>query len=161
VRALLAVALAGALVLPAAAPAAKKSPDLWATVNLCDPPTRPGAVGIRVSIPRERGAPRQWARIRTQFYDRETRSWRRVRAGGDTGFARVGTGTRTVQTGTTFTFNVPAAGATPVVLRGLVDVQWRRGTKIVDRTRLVTEGGHEDPAVRALRQSLKTCTLKR
>jgi hypothetical protein len=161
-RALIALALAAAAALPAAAQAAKdRHPDLWATINVCDPPQRPGAVGVRLSIPRERGAPRQWARIRMQFFDPAHHAWKRVRSGGDTGFARLGKGTRTVAGGTTFTFNVPAAGTPGMILRGLVDVEWRRRTKVVDHARLVTEGGHEDRKDRALRQSLKTCTLKR
>ena len=44
------VALA-ALALPAL-PAHAREPGLWATINICDPPAKPGAVGVRVSIPR-------------------------------------------------------------------------------------------------------------
>jgi hypothetical protein len=162
VKALIAVALAAAAALPAAPRAAKdEHPGLWATINVCDPPRRPGAIGVRVSIPRERGAPRQWARIRMQFFDSARHAWTRVRSGGDTGFARLGAGARTVAGGTTFTFDVPAAGTPAMTLRGLVDVEWRRATKVVDRARLITEGGHQDRKDRALRQSLKTCTLKR
>ena len=38
----------------AALPAHAREPGLWATINLCDPPTNPGAVGVRVSIPAPR-----------------------------------------------------------------------------------------------------------
>lgn len=55
----LALAVA-ALLAPAAAVAKTDArPDLWATVNVCDTPAKPGAVGVRVSIPREQGAPQQ------------------------------------------------------------------------------------------------------
>ena len=85
-------------------------PGLWATVNLCDTPAKPGAVGVRVSIPREKGAPQQWARIRLQWFDGTKRAWRLVRSGGDAGFARIGIGARLVQGGTTFTFPLPKPG---------------------------------------------------
>jgi hypothetical protein len=77
VRRALAAAAAAALVAAAPSTAAAKAgghPDLWATVNLCDTPAHPGAVGVRVSIPREKGAPAQWARIRLQFFDGDARA---------------------------------------------------------------------------------------
>ena len=55
-----------------------------------------------------------------------------MRSGGDAGFARIGIGTRLVQGGTTFTFPLPEPGAR-IVLRGLVDVEWRAGTQVVDQ----------------------------
>ena len=59
-------------------------------------------------VPRERGAPQQWARIRLQWFDGSKRAWRVVRSsGGDAGWARFGIGTRLVQGGTTFTFPLP------------------------------------------------------
>ena len=108
----LTVLVAAALALTPAAALAKPAAhaDLWATVNLCDTPAKPGAVGVRVSIPRERGAPQQWARIRLQWFDGNKRAWRLVRSsGGDAGWARFGIGTRLVQGGTTFTFPLPEA----------------------------------------------------
>jgi hypothetical protein len=134
--------------------------ELWATVNVCDPPTSPGAVGVRVSIPPEKGAPRQWADIHLQYFDAGRRAWRRVRSGGDAGFARLGLGTRLVQGGTTFTFPLPAPGAR-AVLRGVVDVEWRRGTTVVDRARLMTTAGHADAGDPLLRQSLSSCEIRR
>jgi hypothetical protein len=144
-RALIVLTLA-ALTLAApggAAAATKKSDDLWATVNLCDTKARPGAVGIRVSIPREKGAPAQWAHLRLQWFDGSRRAWRRVSSGGDAGWARIGIGTRQVEGGTTFTFPPPKVGSR-IVLRGIVDVEWRDGTKVVDRAHLRTEAGHTD-----------------
>jgi hypothetical protein len=158
-RRLVAAAVAlGALAPGVALARAPSHPELWATINVCDPPDRPGAVGVRVSIPREKGAPRQWARIRLQFFD--GRAWHRVRAGGDTGFARYGAGTRLVQGGTTFTFPPPAVGSR-LQLRGLVDVEWRRGTKVVDRAQFRTTAGRADPSDRALRESRATCEIRR
>jgi hypothetical protein len=139
---------------------AVRHPDLWATVNLCDPPSHPGAVGVRVSIPREKGAPTQWARIRVQFLDAAKHTWRFVRSGGDAGWARLGIGNRLVVGGTTFTFAAPKAGER-LVMRGLVDVQWRRGTRVVDHARLHTTTGHADASDPHLKTSRQTCEIKR
>jgi hypothetical protein len=146
---------------PAGATAATAShPDLWATVNLCDTPSKPGAVGVRVSIPREKGAPQQWARIRLQWFDGTKRAWRLVRSGGDAGFARIGIGTRLVEGGTTFTFPLPKPGSR-IVLRGLVDVEWRDGTEVVDHARLTTTAGHRDGKDRQRRVSRSSCEITR
>jgi hypothetical protein len=155
--ALVLAALASA---PAGAAAKEEHSDLWATVNLCDSPSRPGAVGVRVSIPRENGAPRQWARIRLQWFDGTDRAWRLVRSGGDAGWARIGIGTRLVQGGTTFTFPPPKPGAR-IVLRGLVDVEWRDGTEVVDHARLTTTAGHRDGKDKQRRVSRSSCEITR
>jgi hypothetical protein len=131
------------LALPAGSAAAavtKSRPGLWATVNLCDPPSKPGAVGIRVSIPREKGAPQQWAHIRLQWFDGSRRAWRRVTSGGDAGWAQAGS---------------------RIVLRGVIDIQWRDGTKVVDRAHLLTTAGHRDSKQRQLKVSRASCEIVR
>ena len=131
IRALIVLVVAALALVPAGAQAKGTAhTDLWATVNLCDTPSRPGAVGVRVSIPRERGAPQQWAR------------------------------TRLVQSGTTFTFPPPKPGAR-IVLRGAVDVEWRDGTKVVDRARVTTTAGHRDSTDRQRRVSRSSCEIMR
>jgi hypothetical protein len=161
-RVLVLVALVSAAVTSApAGAAAKEAPsDLWATVNLCDTPSKPGAVGVRVSIPREKGAPQQWARIRLQWFDGTDRAWRLVRSGGDAGWARIGIGTRLVQGGTTFTFPPPKPGAR-IVLRGIVDVEWRDGTEVVDHARMTTTAGHRDGKDKQRRVSRSSCEITR
>jgi hypothetical protein len=163
-RIVIAPALATLVALALAAPAgaadiSKTHPDLWATVNLCDTPAKPGAVGVRVSIPREKGHPAQWARIHLQWFDGSKRAWRRVTSGGDSGWARIGIGTRQVQGGTTFTFPLPKAGSR-IVLRGVVDVEWRDGTDVVDRARLRTTAPHGDKASQR-KASRASCEIMR
>ena len=148
-----------AFAVPASAGAASH-PNLWATVNVCDPPSKPGAVGIRVSIPREKGAPQQWARIRLQWWDGKVRTWRRVRSGGDAGWARIGIGRRLVEGGTTFTFPPPQPN-TRLVLRGVVDVEWRDGRDVVDRARVRTTSGHRDMKDSHLKVSRSSCEIMR
>jgi hypothetical protein len=155
------IAAAALALAPAGALAESTTPtDLWATVNLCDAPSKPGAVGVRVSIPREKGAPQQWARIRLQWFDGTALAWRLVRSGGDAGWARIGIGTRLVQGGTTFTFPPPKAGSR-IVLRGIVDVEWRVGTNVVDRARMTTTAGHRDGKDRQRRVSRSSCEITR
>ena len=157
----LAFALALAALAPAAAVAkADARPDLWATVNLCDTPARPGAVGIRVSIPREKGAPQQWARIHLQWFDGTKLAWRALDSGGDAGWRRIGVGTRLVQGGTTFAFGAPSAGSR-MVLRGVVEVEWRDGKDVVDRAHLRTTEGHATSDDVHRRVSRSSCEIKR
>jgi hypothetical protein len=157
----LAVALALAALAPASALAKTDArPDLWATVNLCDTPAKPGAVGIRVSIPRESGAPQQWARIHLQWFDASKLAWRGLSSGGDAGWRRIGIGTRLVQGGTTFAFAVPSVGSR-MVLRGVVDVEWRDGKAVVDHTRLRTTEGHAASSDLHRRVSRSSCEIKR
>ena len=155
--ALAAVVLAGVLG-PARADAQfRRSP--WATINVCDPATAPGQVGVRASVPNRAGAA-QWIRIRIQFFDRTRKAWRVVRTGGDTGFRRLSRGGGRFFGGTTFTITPPAAGSS-LTLRGLVDIEWRRGRRVVSRAQLTTHGGHADASDPLLQVSAPTCVIRR
>ena len=153
-------AAAATLGLSPVAPAATFGDALWATVNRCDPPEAPGAVGVRVAVPARPRGGAQWVHVRLQFFDGEARAWRRVRSGGDGGWRRLGSGDREVQGGTTFTFPPPDAGRR-LVLRGLVDVEWRKRRRAVERRRLRTTAGHADAADPALQISRRSCEIKR
>lgn len=145
----------------AALPAHAREAGLWSTINLCDPPAKPGAVGVRVSIPRhgDRKHPQQqWARIRIQWFDGT--SWQLIGPGGDSGYKHLGHGRGTIQGGTTFTFQPPAAGQR-LILRGIVNVQWRVGKRVKGRAQLQTESGHADPRKPILATSQATCEISR
>jgi hypothetical protein len=154
---LIAVAALPAGVAPAGAQAQTRTP--WATINGCDPAGAPGAVGIRVSVPNRRDAA-QYLRIRIQFFDTSRRAWRVVRTGGDTGFRRLSPGGGRFFGGTTFTVTPPKAGSS-ITLRGLVDIQWRRGRRVVSRAQVTTRGGHVDGNDPLLQVSASTCVIKR
>ena len=159
----MAAVIAAFLAFAAPAGAAVKTdphPDLWATVNLCDAPSKPGGVGVRVSIPREEGAPQQWARIHLQWFDGKALAWRALASGGDAGWGRIGIGTRLVQGGTTFAFGAPSAGSR-MVLRGVVEVEWRDGKDVVDRAHLRTTEGHATSDDVHRRVSRSSCEIKR
>jgi hypothetical protein len=153
------VAVAAILALGAASAPAQFRPSPWATINACDPPSAPGSVGVRVSIPNRRDAA-QWVRIRIQFFDGTRGAWRVVRAGGDAGFMKLSDGGGRVFGGTTFTFTPPAAGR-QIKLRGLVDVEWRRGRRVLDDVRLTTHGNHLSATDPLLAVSAPTCVIKR
>jgi hypothetical protein len=162
-RRCLALTLTASALLPAAAGAARRQAPVpagpWATVNQCDTLARPGTVGVRVAVPDNDGAPAQWVRIRLQWFDSPARAWRSL-SSADAGWTRLGVGDRTVQGGTTFTFAPPAAGAR-LVLRGSVEIEWRKGDKVVDSSRLRTTAGHADPSDPHLRASQASCEIAR
>jgi hypothetical protein len=162
VRCTAALAVAVAALGPAsAAPTAGAQfrPSPWATINACDPPSAPGSVGVRASVPNRRDAA-QWIRIRIQFFDGTRGAWRVVRSGGEGGFTKLSDGGGHVFGGTTFTFTPPAAGR-QLRLRGLVDVEWRRGRRVVSRARVTTHGGHLSGRDPLLAVSAATCVIQR
>lgn len=132
---LLALGLAVMLVFAVGA-SAKARP--WATVNLCDPGDRPGAMGVRAGVPAGPGA--QWIRVRAEWYDWRTRSWAKA-PGGDGGWVQVGSGKLGVRSGATFTFPVPAAGRV-LLLRGSVKMEWRRRGRVMRKRTVRTTRGH-------------------
>jgi hypothetical protein len=142
-RTVLVLALA-AVALPATGAAAHRpyDPDLWATVNSCDAPGHPAAMGVRVAIPPRYRGESQWMRVRVEWGNAATGTWS-LAPGADTGWKKVGDGTELVEAGTTFHFTPPVAGHW-LVLRGLLDVQWRQGRKMRATARTRTMPGHID-----------------
>ena len=160
------LALAGVLlvVAPAGAAAAGKrnaDPNLWATINICDPASQPGAAGVRVSIPQERRSPHQWARIQVQFFDSRARRWRRVRIGGDGGWARLGAGRGVVQGGTTFTFTPPAAGQRLTPARASSTSSGGAAPGSSTARACAPAPGTPTAATRRCAMSLATCLIRR
>ena len=60
----------------------------------------------------------------------------------------------------TFTVPPPDAGRR-LVLRGLVEVEWRKRRRAVERRRLRTTAGHADAADPALQVSRRSCEIRR
>jgi len=137
------IVLLGALA--AAAPAAAQVPDPWATVNVCDTTEHPNQMGIRGDMPGLTRRTSMYMRFRVQYRDSRGR-WRLLRTGADSGWRRVAAGRGgDHDAGWTFEFRPPASGGA-YVLRGLVQFEWRRGRRVVERTREVTEAGHPGTA---------------
>ena len=102
----------------------------------------------------------QWIRVRIQFFDGTRASWRVVRSGGDGGFTKLSDGGGRVFGGITFTFTPPTAGHL-LKLRGLVNVEWRRGRRVISRQQITTHGGHASGVDPLLALSAPVCEIQR
>jgi hypothetical protein len=119
-----------------------QSPQLWATVDVCNPADQPNTVGIRGSMPGDAHAKDEmYMRFRLQYLDSATKQWIDLANGADSGFVAVGAAKSARQTGRSFQL-VPVAGKPPVELRGVVDFQWRRGSNVVFGVSRPTTAGH-------------------
>jgi hypothetical protein len=112
-------------------------------------------MGVRAFVPR-RGGAAQWARIRVQWFDDATATWKRARA--DDRWDRLGSGRTSRFGGRDFQFAAPEPGHR-LLLRGSVDVQWRTGGKVVARARVRTTAGHVDRKDPYLKDSRAVCEI--
>ena len=141
-----AVLVAAALMLaPAPASAAtpvERSPDLWATVNICDSPAYPNKIGIRGSMPGLGRRASLWMRFQVHYLAKADGKWHNLEAKGDSGYQKLGVASkRVLESGYTVSFKPPADGGAPT-LRGAVTFVWKRKGRTVERRREFTEAGH-------------------
>jgi hypothetical protein len=142
---LLAAGLAAASAASAERPRRAAEPEVWATVNVCDTQTRPNQIGIRGGMEGLARRTRMYMRFRVQ-YQTGMGEWRTVRSGADSRWRRVATGRGSEHdAGWTFEFKPPATGGAHI-LRGVVRFEWRRGGRVVERDRAITDGGHPGTA---------------
>ena len=135
-------ALVAALLLPGQA-AAKRAPAVWATVNACDTKLHPNQIGIRGEMAGLARHTRMYMRFRVQFQDSEG-AWRTIKSSRltDSGWVRAGVGRHGEHdAGWSFEFKPPPSGGANV-LRGVVTFQWRKGRRVVERSKASTEAGH-------------------
>ncbi len=133
---------------------------VWATVNVCDTDAAPSTIGIRASMAGSRsGAEVRWMRFVVEYYSQADERWKRLAAGGDSGFLRVGKGRRPTQFGRSLRIE-PKAGE-PVLLRGRVFFQWRTdGGDVLQRASARTRRGHRSNAgADPPGYSASTCTI--
>jgi hypothetical protein len=130
-----------ALIFPAPA-AASHAGDLWATVNVCDTEAHPNVLGIRASMPGNGTSQTMWMRFRASYYDRSTEEWSDV-AGSRSPWIKLGNARfRSRQAGRNIRIEPPFP-TTSHVVRGLVNLRWRRPNgKVARRAKLVTLAGH-------------------
>ena len=121
----------------------------WVTVNVCDTPGSPNAMGVRASIPGNATNQRMYVRFTAQYYSRAKKRWLTVRGNGRSRWIEAGSARfRSRQAGYTFRFRQPAAG-TVFLVRAYADFEWRkrkrRGSSVrwvaVSRKRRVTRSG--------------------
>jgi hypothetical protein len=148
------LALAGAL-LPVVAQASSSPPpaphalrasrDLWATIDVCNPPRQRNTVGIRGSMPGDgQAGDALFMRFRLQFMDTDAGRWVDL-AGASSEYFAVGNARSARQAGRSFVLVPPTHGST-FKLRGVVSYQWRHGSRVVAALSRATSSGHESLA---------------
>jgi hypothetical protein len=122
----------------------RTSPDLWATINVCDTATHPNTIGIRGSMPGlgNRSA-RLEIRYRVQYKAKTDGQWHATAgAVGDSGWNNLGrTRREVIESGRNFAFAPPTDGGSHL-LRGDVRFRWKRHGHVVARRRRFTDPGH-------------------
>jgi hypothetical protein len=136
---------------------AKASPDLWATVNVCDTADHPDQIGIRGQVPGLGFRTRILMSVTVQYYSSTTQRFESTSATQDIDLGLLQKGSQ--QAGYTFPFKPPVAGQT-YVLRGVIDVRWRLGSKTLGSAVVHTKHGYtgvrfSDPP----RYSAGTCAI--
>jgi hypothetical protein len=139
---LAAVALLLVPVSASAATPVERSPDLWATVNICDSTAFPNKMGIRGSMPGLGKRAALWMRFQVHYLAAADGKWHNLEANGDSGYMKLGVARkRVLEGGFTFTIKPPADGGAHT-LRGAVTFVWKRNGRTVERRREITEAGH-------------------
>jgi hypothetical protein len=123
------------------------SPELWATVDVCNAPDQPDTVGIRGSMPGD-GDPKDdmYIRFQVQYLQIATHAWTNLSQGGESTWMNLGPSSGVRQAGQTFQFGPPPAETASFTLRGMVDFQWRRGRKVIQSATEITTAGHKSLA---------------
>jgi hypothetical protein len=134
---------------------AKRSKQLWATINICDTRHHPNTLGIRGQMP-ALGFPSLISiAISVDFWSPESKRFKPDP--GANKLIRLGHSSEGIhQQGVSFRF-APQAGR----FRGSATFVWKRGGKVVGETDRVTTGGHRDADFGDPRGfSAATCTIR-
>jgi hypothetical protein len=120
------------------------SRELWATIDVCNPPDQAYTVGIRGSMPGNGHArDRMYMSFRLQYLDTTSKRWVDLVSGATPDFIAVGSAAAARQDGRSFQL-VP--GKSTSTLRGVVDFQWRRGGTILASAARPTTAGRKSLA---------------
>jgi len=124
-----------------------QSRQLWATIDLCNPPDQPHYVGVRGSMPGDgRATDSMYMRFRLQYLN-ATGHWADIANGPVPSFVAVGSARTTRQLGRSFQVRPQRA----LTFRGVVSFQWRHGGRVLASASRVSSAGREslkgsDPA---------------
>ncbi len=122
-----------------------QSTQLWATIDVCNPPDQPDTVGIRGSMPGDgQSGHMMYMRFRLQ-YRAANKQWVDLTTEAGSGFVAVGRAKSTRQAGRSFQL-VPVPGKPAFLLRGVVSFEWRRGGTILDSVSRPTSAGRQSLA---------------
>lgn len=120
------------------APALLRSPELWATIDVCNTLTQPDTVGIRGSMPGDGHARdhmfMRFALLRLSAVNQWVEEARSP-------YSLVGDAVKGLQSGVSFTPPKPKG-----VWRGVVDFKWMHGHTVVQAASESTTHGHEATA---------------
>ena len=132
------------LILVPASTAAPRPKHLWATINVCDTEAHPNMMGVRASMPGDGTRSRMYMRFAAQYFNRSKQMWMDVKGNGLSRWILAGSGIyERRERGYTFGFEAPAADRS-YVMRGVVEMEWRRSTRVIRRARVNTKGGLGD-----------------
>ncbi len=107
----------------------------WATVNICDTEASPNGLGVRASVPGNGTNERIFARYTAQWWSSDQQEWLTVGGSGVTDWIYLGDANMSSrQAGWTFRFVQPPTGTT-YVMRGVVELQWRRQAQAARKAR--------------------------
>ena len=124
-----------------------QSRQLWATIDLCNPPDQPHYVGVRGSMPGDgRATDTMYMRFRLQYVN-AAGQWADIANGPVPSFVAVGSARTTRQLGRSFQVRPQRA----LTFRGVVSFQWRHGSRVLASASRVSSAGREslkgsDPA---------------
>jgi hypothetical protein len=119
------------------------SHELWATIDVCNPPEQLNGIGIRGSMPGDREAhDRMYMSFRLQYLNAMSKRWTNLQGGASAGYVAVGAGSSARQGGLLFTLKPLPAGSPAAELRGIVDFQWREGRHVLLSSARPTAAGH-------------------
>jgi hypothetical protein len=105
---------------------ASGTPELWATVNICDTAGAPNSMGIRAGMPGNTTRQRMFMRFRAEYWSRSGQDWAPVAGTGVSPWVFAGPARyERRQAGWTFEFAPPPPGVT-FTMRAIVEFQWRR-----------------------------------
>jgi hypothetical protein len=123
-----------------------RSRDLWATIDVCNPPDQRNYVGIRGSMPADGHArDKMYMSFRLQYMETAGKRWVDLASPKAPVYVFVGAAGSVRQGGRSFQL-VPRPGKPAATLRGVVSYQWRRGKKVLQSVTRATTAGHKSLA---------------
>lgn len=128
------------------------TPELWATVNICDTDKNPDSMGIRAGMPGNGTDQRMWMRFTAEYWSRARQAWTAVSGTGVSPWVYAGSAQlERRQAGWTFAFSEPPEGVT-FTMRAQVEFEWRaKGVPASKRQKLRRRGA----ARRVLRSEMR------
>jgi len=122
-----------------------RSPQLWATIDVCKPSDQPNTIGVRGSMPGDEfSKDEMYMSFRLQYLDETTKQWVDL-SKTSPAYVHVGAAKTARQGGSSFELQ-PLTGKPPFTMRGVVDFQWRRGATVEYTVSRPTTAGHDSLA---------------